>query len=135
MTTILSGSLRIGLAVAVLVASGCGGAGGELYVSRRARLTGQVESASRRSGAPCTVTAVVFGHDDAETSTASGRDVSVTVSLRTPLRMREPFRVRVALRVGCEGHRTVTTAERETEVGWLSTPAVDFGRISVPVGH
>jgi hypothetical protein len=68
---------RTGLAVAGLLACGCSGFVADVHVSREARLTGKVESTSRRADVPCTVTATVFGHDDVGTATAPGRDVSV----------------------------------------------------------
>jgi hypothetical protein len=118
--------------VAGLIASGCGGFVGEMYISRQARLIGRVEIASGRTGVPCRVTVRMFGRDDREEAIASGQGFSLTVSMTTPLRLRTELRPRVALRVGCEGHRMVTTAEQETDIGWVRTPTTDFGSIRVP---
>ncbi len=125
---------RTGVAIVAVVAAGCGGFVGELYVSRGARLIGQIESATGRVGVPCTVTARGFEHD-AEATAPSGGEFTLTVSMGTPLHLPAEFRPRIALRVGCEGHRTVTTAERSVELGWLSSPATSFGRISIPVDN
>jgi hypothetical protein len=126
---------RAALCLLCLVGSGCGGFVGELYVSRSARLTGHLESTSGRIGVPCTVTARVLGRDDTQVAVTPGRDFSVTVSMGTPLRFPADFRPRVALRVGCEGHLTITTAERQAELGWIVAPATDFGRVSVPADN
>ena len=125
---------RISVAIVAVVLAGCGGFVGDLYLSRGARLTGQIESAAGRVGVPCKVTARGFEHD-AEATAPSGGEFMLTVSMGTPLQLPADYRPRIALRVGCEGHRTVTTAERPVELGWLSSPATNFGRISIPVDN
>jgi hypothetical protein len=93
-------------------------------------LVAHVETSDGRL-VPCAVTALLFGREDASLSVPSGSDVALKVGMLTPLYASPAFKVRMALRVQCEGHQLVTTPERDVDLALFARSRVDFGTISV----
>jgi len=81
---------------------------------------------------PCSVTALLFGQEDARADVAAGNKAQVAIGMLTPAKVSAPVKARVALRVSCQGYGTITTTEKETEVAVVNVPSVDFGSVSVP---
>ena len=116
------------LAVQAILLSGCGDV---VYVTRQAKLVGHVVTSSGRLGVPCTASALLFGDEYSSASVTSGGAVALAVGMLTPLRIPGALRANVAVRVQCEGHQTLTTPERSTEVTWFRPPTVEFGTLTV----
>ena len=112
--------------------SACRGFVGEAFLNRQAHLAVHVITSDGRTGVPCSVTALLFGQEDARADVAAGTTAQVTIGMLTPVRASKPVKARVALRVACEGYGTVTTPDRETEFAVVNVPSVEFGSVVVP---
>jgi hypothetical protein len=113
-------SLSAGL-VLVSALTGCGP--GELFVTKRGKVTGRIETADNRAGVPCEVTHRLFDEEDGGAMTVpSGQDATRVVSVTTQLRPPVPFHPRVALVARCAGYESAVSAVTEIEIGYLTTP-------------
>lgn len=117
----------------VIALPACAGFVGEVFMNRTATLVVRVVTPDARTGVPCTATALLAGEAQAYTEVVAGADVTLTVGMMTPLKVRAPVKARVALRVACEGYAPATTPVRDIEVSAAAPPKVDFGQVSVGV--
>jgi hypothetical protein len=119
------GSLAWAVGV-VLICNAC-----QAFVNRRAILSARVVTSDGQAGVPCTVTALLFGQEEASAQVLAGADAILTIGMMTPAKVQSPVKANVALRVACQGYSSTTTGERETEVTALDPPKLEFGTISV----